>query len=127
MSRYFTPKEANNALLIIGQMIEAMMKIGEEIRMHQPELWSLVEKSAGNGGNPRLSKLLKDFDRLDAFFHQIQDMGIEIKDLTSGLIDFPAWHEDHEVYLCWRHGENSIQFWHEIEAGFIGRLPIDWK
>lgn len=127
MPHYFTPKEANDALPVIRPMIEEMMKIGEEIRVHQPELWSLVEKSAGNGGNPRLSKLLKDFDRLDGLYHQIQDMGIEIKDLTSGLIDFPAWHEDHEVYLCWRFGENAVQFWHEIEAGFIGRMLIDWE
>ncbi len=103
------------------------MKIGEEIRAHQPELWSLVEKSAGNGGNPRLSKLLKDFDRLDGLFHEIQDMGIQVKDLTSGLIDFPAWHEDHEVYLCWKYGEDIVQFWHEIEAGFMGRMLIDWE
>ena len=103
------------------------MKIGEEIRAHQPELWSLVEKSAGNGGNSKLSKLLKDFDRLDGLFHQIQDMEIEVKDLTSGLIDFPAWHEDHEVYLCWKYGEDTVQFWHEIEAGFMGRMLINWE
>ena len=126
MPHYFTPKEANDALPVIQPMIEEMMKIGQEIRAHQPELWSLVEKSAGNGGNLRLSKLLKDFDRLDGLYHQIQDMGIEVKDLTSGLIDFRAWHEDHEVYLCWRFGEDRVEFWHEIEAGFMGRTLINW-
>jgi hypothetical protein len=126
MPRYFMPKEANDKLSVIRPMIEEMMRIGEEIRAHQPELWSLVEKSAGNGGNPKLSRLLKDFDKLDSLYHQIQDMGIEVKDLTTGLIDFPAWHEDHEVYLCWMFGEDHVQFWHEIEAGFMGRTLIDW-
>jgi hypothetical protein len=127
MPHYFTPQEANDALTTIRPMVEEMMIIGEDVRAHQPELWSLVEKSAGNGGNPKLSRLLKDFDRLDALYHRIQDMGIEVKDLTTGLIDFPAWHEDHEVYLCWKFGEDSVQFWHEIEAGFIGRMLIDWE
>ena len=126
MARYFTPKEANEALPMIRPLLQEMMQIGEKIRAHQPELWSAVEKSAGNGGNPTLSKLLKDFDRLDALFHQIQDMGIRVKDLQVGLVDFPAWHEDHEVYLCWQYGEQDIQFWHEIEAGFAGRQTIDW-
>jgi hypothetical protein len=54
-------------------------------------------------------------------------MGIHIKDLTSGLIDFPAWHEDREVYLCWRFGEGDLEYWHEIEAGFAGRQLIDWE
>lgn len=127
MPRYFTPKEANETLATIRPILDAMMEIGENIRSHQPELWSLVQKSAGNGGNPSLSGLLKDFDRLDALLHQIQDMGVHVKDLTIGLVDFPAWHEDHEVYLCWKYGEGSIQYWHEIEAGFSGRQLIDWE
>jgi hypothetical protein len=53
-------------------------------------------------------------------------MGIKVKDLQVGLVDFPAWRDDHEVYLCWKYGEDDIQFWHEIEAGFAGRQPIDW-
>ncbi len=127
MSRYFTPREANEKLDVIRPIIQEMMQIGDKIREHQPELWSAVEKSAGNGGNPMLSKLLKDFDRLDLLLHQIQDMGITVKDLQVGLIDFPAWHVDHEVYLCWKYGENDIQFWHEIEEGFAGRQMIDWE
>jgi hypothetical protein len=86
-----------------------------------------VQKSAGNGGNPALSKLLPDFDRLDALLHKVQDMGIEVKDLTIGLIDFVGLRDGREVYLCWKYGEDSIQFWHETDAGFSGRQLIDWE
>ena len=127
MPKYYTPKEANDALSIIRPMLAEMMEIGEKIRAHQPELWDLVQKSAGNGGNPKLSKLLTDFDRLDFLLHQIQDMGIQVKDLTIGLIDFIAIRDGREVYLCWKYGEDSIQFWHEVEAGFSGRQLIDWE
>lgn len=127
MPKYYTPKEANEALAAVQPLIAEMMKIGDKIREHQPELWTLVEKSAGNGGNPTLSKLLTDFDRLDALLHQVQAMGIEVKDLTIGLIDFVALRNGREVYLCWKYGEDRIQFWHEIEAGFQGRQLIDWE
>ena len=127
MPKYYTPKEANEALNIVRPMLAELMEIGERIRAHQPEYWSVVQKSAGNGGNPALSKLLPDFDCLDALLHKIQDMGIEVKDLTIGLIDFVGLREGREVYLCWKYGEDSIQFWHEIEAGFQGRRLIDWE
>ena len=127
MSRYYTPKEANETLTIVRPMVGELMQIVERIRAHQPELWSVVEKSAGNGGNPTLSELLPDFDRLDALIHAIQDMGIEIKDLLIGLIDFVALRDGRKVYLCWKYGEESVQFWHEIESGFAGRQVIDWE
>lgn len=127
MPKYYTPKEANEALGTVRPMIKEMMDIGERIRTHQPEFWSVVQKSAGNGGNPALSRLLPDFERLDALLHKIQDMGIEVKDLSIGLIDFTGLLEGREVYLCWIYGEDSIQFWHEIEAGFQGRQWISWE
>ena len=127
MPKYYTPKEANHQLEVVRPMVAELMTISERIRAHQPEIWSVVEKSAGNGGSPTLSKMLPDFDRLDLVLHQLQDMGIEVKDLSTGLIDFLALKDGREVYLCWKYDEGTIQFWHEIEAGFAGRQPIDWE
>ena len=127
MPKYYTPKEANIQLEVVRPMVAELISISERVQAHQPEIWSMVEKSAGNGGNPTLSKMLPDFDRLDALLHQLQDMGIEVKDLSTGLIDFPALKDGRVVYLCWKYNEGSIQFWHEIEAGFAGREPIDWE
>ena len=127
MPKYYTPKEANHLLEIVRPMVGELMRIGERIREHQPEIWAVVEKSAGNGGNPELSKMLPDFDKLDAILHRLQDMGIEVKDLGAGLIDFPALRDGRVVYLCWKYNEGLVQFWHEVEAGFAGRQPIDWE
>jgi hypothetical protein len=68
--------------------------------------------------------LVQDFEKLDALVHQIQDTGAQIKDINTGLLDFSALKNGREVYLCWQHGEDDIQYWHEIEAGFAGRQPI---
>lgn len=127
MPKYYTPREANNLLDVVRPMVADLVRIGERIRDHQPELWAVVEKSAGNGGNPELSRLLPDFERLDALLHRLQEMGIEVKDLTLGLIDFPAVKDGRVIWLCWKYNEGSIQFWHEVEAGFAGRQPIDWE
>lgn len=127
MPKYYTPKEANNLLEIVRPMVGEIMDISKKIQASQPALWDLAKKSAGNGGSATLSKLLPDFDRLHVLLHQIQDMDIEIKDPISGLIDFVALKDDREIYLCWKYGEEQIRFWHEIEAGFIGRQIIDWE
>jgi len=124
MPKFFTLEQANQSLEIIRPWVQEIQDIRGQILDHQPEIWSVMEKSAGNGGNPTLSRMVPTFDRLDVLIHQIQDLGVLIKDVNAGLLDFPALRDDQEVYLCWKYGEQDIQFWHEIEAGFAGRQPI---
>ena len=126
MPKYFTLQEANAALTSIRPWMDEVQIIRGEILARQPEIWSVMEKSAGNGGNPTLSRMVKTFDRLDELIHSIQDAGALIKDINTGLLDFPALKDGHEVYLCWKYGEDDIAFWHEIEAGFAGRQSIDY-
>ena len=52
------------------------------------------------------------------------DRGILLKDPDRGLVDFPVLREGREVYLCWLLGETTIEFWHDIDAGFAGRQPL---
>jgi hypothetical protein len=124
-SRYFTLEEANTALEIIRPLLKDILSIRDEILKRKPELWPVIEKSAGNGGNAMLSKVAEDFERLDRLVHRVLDTGVQVKDINTGLLDFPAWRVDHEVYLCWKYGEDRIQYWHEIDAGFAGRQPIE--
>jgi hypothetical protein len=121
---YFTLEEANAALDIIRPLIKEILRIRDEILAQQPEVWPAIERSAGNGGIATLSRIADDFGRLDQLVHKVLDTGVQVKDINTGLLDFPAWREDHEVYLCWKYGEDQIGFWHEIDAGFSGRRPI---
>jgi hypothetical protein len=125
MPHYFTLAEANAALQIIKPLMEKIQAIRKNILAQKPEAWSVVEKAAGNGGSKAASLLAMDFEQLDQCVHQIQTIGAVLKDINLGLLDFSAWRADHEVYLCWKYGEQNIEYWHEIEAGFAGRQPIE--
>ena len=125
MPRYFTLQEANEALQTIRPLMDEVQAIRQKIVSTQPEAWTAIEKSVGNGGNRTLSRLVQDFEKLDALVHRIQDTGALIKDINIGLMDFPALRDGQEVYLCWQYGEGEIAFWHEVDAGFAGRQPID--
>jgi hypothetical protein len=123
--RYFTLEEANATVKIVRPILGEILAIRDEILKKQPEVWPAIERSAGNGGNATLSKIANDFQRLDDLVHQVLATGAQVKDINTGLLDFSAWHDNHEVYLCWKYGEGDIAFWHEIEAGFAGRQPIE--
>lgn len=62
---------------------------------------------------------------LKSVVEKITELGVQIKDPDTGLIDFPTLYKDREVYLCWRLGESGIGFWHNVEDGFAGRQAID--
>src|SRR4051812_6318757 len=125
MTHYFTLEEANAAVDVIKPLMEEIQRIRQDILEKQPEAWPVIEKAAGNGGGQAASLLARSFERLDKLVHQIQDTGAVLKDLNTGLMDFPAWRENHEVYLCWKYGEQRIEYWHEIDSGFAGRQPLD--
>ena len=124
MSRYFTLEQANEALKLIRPLMEDIQAIRQRILASQPEAWPAIEKSVGNGGNRALSNLVQDFELLDALVHRILETGVQIKDVNLGLLDFPAWRDGREVYLCWKFGEGDIAYWHEVDAGFAGRQSI---
>lgn len=124
MPRNFTLFEANETLDLIRPLMEEVQSIRQKIMSTQPEAWSAIEKSVGNGGSRALSQIVVDFEKLDALVHRILDTGVLIKDINIGLLDFPALKDGREVYLCWQYGEGEIAYWHEIEAGYAGRQPI---
>lgn len=127
LKRYFTPREANAALPALIPLAAEIVRIVGDIQAKRPELWPSVRRSVGNGGSAELSRLYADFERLDTLVHRVHDMGVQIKDMSIGLMDFPAFHNGYEVLLCWRHGETRVEFWHDFESGFAGRQVIDWE
>jgi len=124
MSQIFTVDEANQALQVIRPLMTQILEIRKTILARQPEMWPVIEKAVGNGGNKAASLVATDFDRLEDLVGKIQATGAVIKDVNSGLVDFLALREGRQVYLCWRYDEGEIRYWHDIDAGFAGRTPI---
>jgi len=91
----------------------------------------LVQRIAGNGGDfdPQEPRALEEeFKREDAAavrcVKELQALGVLVKDLDRGLVDFPALRGDEEVLLCWQVGEDEIAYWHGVEEGYAGRKPL---
>jgi len=62
-----------------------------------------------------------------ACIEKLEELGVVLKDLDLGLLDFPSVRQGEEVLLCWQVGEDSVTTWHGLEEGFAGRKPIDWS
>ncbi len=78
----------------------------------------------GNGGSRKAGELLPHFRRLEEALLTMQGLGLELRDIDAGLVDFPCQRDGRVVYLCWRYGEDAIRFWHDLDAGFAGRRPL---
>lgn len=125
MAKYFSLDEANKALESVRPLMDELQALRQRILASRPEAWPAIEKAAGNGGNRAMSEMVREFEKLDSLVHQIQDTGAVLKDINLGLLDFPALRDGEEVYLCWQYGEADIAYWHEIDAGYAGRQPIE--
>ncbi len=123
-TRYFTVPEANALLprvkLIVGQILAARQRIVDA----QPDLWPVLEKAIGNGGSKKAGELIPYFTQLEQGVRALNDMGCILKDLNTGLVDFPTLRNGREALLCWRYDEPSVSHWHEADAGFAGRQPL---
>lgn len=124
MSRYFTVEEANTTLESLKPLFDEIMRLRDEILAKQPETLPVLEKSGGNGGNRPAGQVALAFEKIEQLVGRINATGAILKDINTGLLDFPALREGREVYLCWQYGETEIEFWHDIDAGFAGRQAI---
>ena len=123
-ARYFTLEQANAALPQLRQIVAAMLAARQHIVDARPQLWPVLEKAAGNGGSALASTVLADFEIVQRSVKAIAGLGIELKDLNTGLVDFLAQRDGRDVYLCWRYDEPTVAFWHDLEAGFGGRQAL---
>jgi hypothetical protein len=129
--RRFTPTEANEALAEVRPLVERMVSAKRTLDEAQARRDEATQSIAGNGGGippQELARLQDEVERraadLAGVVTQLHELGLLVKDLDAGLVDFPAQREGEDVLLCWRLGEVEVAFWHGLEDGFAGRRPI---
>lgn len=132
-ARVFTPAEANSALAEVRPVAERLVALRERMRELERAQNSLVTAIGGNGGgyaasdlNAAQSELAGLADAAVACVERLDGLGVLVKDLDLGLIDFPSVRAGEDVLLCWHVGEERVEQWHGVEEGFAGRKPIDW-
>ena len=122
--RHFTVEEANAALGWVRPRIEELRQARD--RLGDREAHEALSEAAGtNGGGDHGRTVGEGFREVRRLLGEISAAGIVLRDLDRGLIDFPSLRDGREVYLCWELGEESVEFWHDMDAGFGGREPID--
>lgn len=129
--RLFTLEEARAVLPEVKELVERLVESRADQLAASARLVELRTVVAGNGhGGEReraagAARAVDDANvRIQAALDALADLGVVVKSLDAGLVDFLSVRDGEEVCLCWQLGEADIGFWHRLEAGFAGRRPL---
>jgi hypothetical protein len=123
-SRHYSLEEASALLPWVVEQLERMRSARDRLGDSEARA-ALAAAGQGNGGGRPGRVVSEGFLELREAMFELREREIVLRDLDRGLIDFPSLRGEREVYLCWEEGESDIGFWHEPEAGFAGRRPLD--
>ena len=135
MNVFFTVSEANKILPEVIQKFKLILSKKEEISKIEHEIQTsmmMSESMEGTSGKGTLDRYVPLKQRLNsaitefyASIESLEGMGVLIKSIDEGLLDFPSIKFKQEVWLCWKYGETEVKFWHEKDSGFMGRKPLE--
>jgi hypothetical protein len=126
----FTVEQANATLPLVRAIVRDLTALAVDLRdrherlRHAPEGASVSPEHEEEMAQARAA-LENDLERLGGFEQELAELGVELKDYFLGLVDFPSLLDGRPVYLCWKAGEDSVTHWHELDAGFAGRKPLE--
>ena len=128
--KYFTVEEANKTLPLVKRIVSDILEdyAAWRDRMHKYELLS-AGTTEESGESPEQVALREDVDeaahRINGYMEELTQIGCVFKGFEQGLVDFYSKRDDRDVFLCWKHGEAAVEYWHELEGGFAGRQPVE--
>ena len=129
----FTLDEAQSLLPLLESLLKRAIEskqAAQEVEARLTELGRKIYLAGGmrvnlaEAGRMR-TEVQAHLERVRESVSEIDAIGVQVKDMDTGLLDFPCRVDDQVVLLCWRMGESAIEHWHTIEDGFKGRKPLD--
>ena len=125
MTTYFSITDANKILpTVIKKFNYSKMLKNEIIKIEQQIGSDFTSKTSMEDYTILKQKLNRKVTEFYQSIEDLESLGVVLKGLEQGLLDFPAKRFDEEIWLCWKEGETQIKFWHEKDSGFMGRKPI---
>ena len=119
--RRFTLEQANKTLPLVSRIVGDIVKAHEVATSLQAKIEA---SSQTNQDQQAETDLERKLDRLQNLVDELSEVGCELKDYQTGLVDFVGKHQGRDIYLCWKLGEGKIAYWHEMQTGFAGRQPV---
>ena len=128
MERFFTVEEASRTLPLVKRIVEDLVRDHRawEEKVREFELATV-------GSSPEHPDAIADLLQIEAqrlardiegYIAELSDLGVICKGMDTGLVDFRGQIDGRDVFYCWKLGEPSVQYWHEIDAGFVGRQRL---
>jgi hypothetical protein len=124
--KFFSIEEANALLPSVRSILVRIQRAHSRILSYQAAAKHAADGAEqGGGGMPDGSRYVSQLIELSSNTSELEALGVQLKDYTRGLIDFPSLRDGRVVLLCWQMGEgDQIEWWHDVETGFAGRQPL---
>lgn len=126
--RYFTVEQANRTLPLVERIVRDILDAYPTFEQRQRTFRRLARRGSDPAHTTDLDALREDIeasaDHINGFFEELHHIGCTFKGVENGLVDFPSRYQERTILLCWKLGEESIRFWHEVDAGYAGRQPV---
>jgi hypothetical protein len=124
--KLFTVEEANSLLPSVRPIVKSIQRSHRRLTSFQTSAKHAAEGAENGGGGmtqgPRYARVLID---LSLGAGHLETLGVQLKDYSQGLIDFPSMRDGRVVLLCWKADEgDELEWWHDLETGFGGRQPL---
>lgn len=129
MEKIFTVEEANRTLPLVSKIVADLVRCHRSWEDKVREFELATVGSSPDHPDVMAELLQAEAQRLaveiEGYISELAELGVICRGMDTGLVDFPGERDGRQVYYCWMLGEPSVQFWHEVDAGFVGRQKLE--